>query len=158
MLLHMKDSQWTKLNAFFCRKDSFLTDRHCQPLCVSQDMKHTLQALIDPAIVLSMFMLSFMFVIVCILYVGKRIFALVFFSRTWKQRIHLVLHEKLLCEVCLIWIYEEGGDKNDWVGNCLTPTQQLFNNVCGLTCRPTRTHYSDSEPTSFCSFSLMLCA
>jgi hypothetical protein len=25
-----------------------------------------------------------------------------------------------------------------------------------LTCRSTRTHYSDSEPTSFCSFSLML--
>jgi hypothetical protein len=27
-----------------------------------------------------------------------------------------------------------------------------------LTCRFTRTHYPDSEPTSLCSFSLMLCA
>ena len=28
------------------------------------------------------------------------------------------------------------------------------NNSLQLTCRPTRTHYPDSEPTSFCSFSL----
>ena len=28
--------------------------------------------------------------------------------------------------------------------------------VCGQTCRPTRTHYTDFEPTSLCSFSFML--
>ena len=57
MLLHMEGSQWTKLKKFFCRKDSFLTDPHWQLLCVSQGMKHTLQALIDTANVLSMLML-----------------------------------------------------------------------------------------------------
>ena len=30
--------------------------------------------------------------------------------------------------------------------------------VRGKTCCPTRTHYPDSELTSLCSFSLMLCA
>jgi hypothetical protein len=30
--------------------------------------------------------------------------------------------------------------------------------VCGYTCHPTLTRYPDSEPTRFCSFSLMLCA
>ena len=28
--------------------------------------------------------------------------------------------------------------------------------VCGQTCRPTRKHYPDSQPTGLCSFSLML--
>ena len=28
--------------------------------------------------------------------------------------------------------------------------------VCGQTCHPNQTHYPDSEPTSLCSFSLML--
>ena len=41
-----------------------------------------------------------------------------------------------------------------WILQCqLTETP-----VRRQTCRPTGTHYPDSEPTSLCSFSLMLCA
>ena len=38
-----------------------------------------------------------------------------------------------------------------WIFQC----QLIETTVCGQTCRSTRTHYSDSEPTSLCSYSLM---
>ena len=48
---------------------------------------------------------------------------------------------------------------NEMIRLCTRPTRLVgFFSARSLNNRPTWTHYSDSEPTSFCSFPLILCA
>jgi hypothetical protein len=59
------------------------------------------------------------------------------------------LHEMMLMMVSFVL------DQHTWLDfYCASSPKQ----VCGQTCPSTLTHYSDSEPASFCSCFILLCA